>query len=493
MLLEGIVRTFQLFLAPTIITYLCILGENSPRVAIGALPDEILLKIFHFCRPAAVESYVRPKPWPMIWHKLVHVCRRWRYLMFSSPLSLDLRLSCTNGTAVKEMLDVWPPLPIEIYSSIIGDNEMAALEHHDRIREINFRLADLQYERLGTVLQKSFPLLTTFRLTTYLYGHVKVLPDTFLGGSAPRLRSLSLDGPTFPTLPQFLLSCNDLSDLRLLQMADIGYISPEAMVTGLSTLTRLTHLNIEFRQSGMIRRPPPLTRVLLPALTQLKFCGTNEYLEDLLAPIDAPQLEDVTIVFDQHVSDIRQVISHSRTLGPFDCADVTFMRYSVCIQLSQSKGTGPYKPFDLRITADAPGQQVSSMAQICTQSSSLLSGVTKLRIGSDMVFSELDDSDLEDLMDNPEWLVIFHPFTAVRMLRFFGKIQRYIVSSLRLGGHTGQSVTEVLPELQQLYLYQRDWRDELEEEETIQLFVAARQQSDHPVTVHRLPSNEEYK
>ncbi|KAH9963388.1 hypothetical protein BGW80DRAFT_853066 [Lactifluus volemus] len=471
--------------------------ENSPCVEIGALPDEILLKIFDFCRLAAVKSYECSRPWPKMWHKLVHVCQRWRYVMFSSPFSLDLRLYCTNDTAVKEMLNVWPPFPIEISSLNIGDSIMAALEHHDRICQITLHLTDSEYERLATVMQKQFPLLTTFHLSTYLYEHAPVLSDAFLGGSAPRLRSLRLEGLTFPTLPQFLLSCNDLSELELLRMSDIGYNSPEAMATGLSALTRLTHLNIEFEQSGTIRRQPPLTRALLPALlpalTQFEFRGTNEHLEDLLAQIDAPQLEDLRIVFDQHISDIRQVISHSRrTLGPFDRAHVTFTLYSVAIQLSQSEGTCSYKTLNLGIMEDAPGRQVSSMAQTCTQSSSLLSGVTELDIGSDIAFSELDISDLEDLMDNREWLVLFHPFTAVHTVRFFGKIQPYIVSSLRLGGHTGKSVTEVLPGLQHLYLYQFYWRDKLEEE-AIELFVTARLHSDRPVTVHRLPLNEDYE
>jgi hypothetical protein len=412
--------------------------------------------------------------------------------MFSSPLSLNLRLYCTDGTSVREMLDVWPPFPIEINSSNLGDNIMAALEHHDRICQITLHLADSEYDRLATVVQKPFPLLTTFRLSTYFYHHAPVLSDMFLGGSAPRLRSLCLEGLTFPTLPQFLFSCNDLSDLELLRMSDIACNSPEAMATGLSALTRLTHLNIQFGQSGTIRRPPPLapTRALLPALTQFEFCGANEYLEDLLNRIDTPQLEDLTAIFYQKVFDIRQVVSHSRTLGPFDRADVTFTLYSVVIQFSHSEGTGPYKTLDLAVMDDAPGRQVSSMAQICTQASSLLSRVTVLAITCDMAFSEFDNSVLEDLMDNPEWLVLFRPFTAVQTVSLFDTIQPYVVSSLRLGGHTGQSVTAVLPELQHLYLYRSDRRDEIEEE-TIELFVTARRHSDHPVTVHWLSPNED--
>jgi hypothetical protein len=48
------------------------------------------------------------------WHTLVHVCRRWRDLVFVSPRRLNLRLLCRKARPVREMLDIWPALPIEI-------------------------------------------------------------------------------------------------------------------------------------------------------------------------------------------------------------------------------------------------------------------------------------------------------------------------------------------------------------------------------------------
>jgi hypothetical protein len=48
------------------------------------------------------------------WHTLVHVCRRWRDLVFASPRRLNLRLLCRKDTPVREMLDIWPALPIVI-------------------------------------------------------------------------------------------------------------------------------------------------------------------------------------------------------------------------------------------------------------------------------------------------------------------------------------------------------------------------------------------
>jgi hypothetical protein len=400
--------------------------------------------------------------------------------VFSSPLRLGLRLYCNRRTSVKEMLDVWPPFPIEIRSSGLGDNMMAALEHQDRICEINLDLTYPECERLATVMQKPFPALTSLRLRSALFEHVPVLPDTFLGISAPRLRSLFWEGLAFPKLPQLILSFNDLSKLYLQSIPDHGYISPDAMVTGLSALTRLTYLcfDFDFEEIVAFRPRPPLTRVLLPALTEFEFRGVNEYWEDLLARIDVPQLETLTVIFKQHALDIRPTISRSRMLGLFDYAEVTFSLFEVDIQLYQPEETDP--SLLLGVVEEVLGRQVSSIAQMCIQALSLLSSVTELCIQSDGVISP------SDLLDNFVWLELFHSFTAVRTLHLWVIMQPCIVSSLRKNIAIGESVTEVLLELHDLYLH-HSYRRNSVEEQAIELFIATRQLYGHPVTAHYPP------
>ncbi|KAH9975120.1 hypothetical protein BGW80DRAFT_131807 [Lactifluus volemus] len=221
---------------------------SPPRVTIKALPDEVLLEIFNCCRVAAMEApYFWSRLWAYTWYKLVHVCRRWRYVVLSSPLGLDLRLYCTDRTPVRKTLDVWPPFPIEIRSYHFGDNIIAALEHRDRVCYLDF-VPSLysNFERLVTVMGNPFPALKQLRLVGK--GVAPVLPVTFLGGSAPNLRSLSLNGVAFPTLPQLLLSCKDLSELCLHNIPYLGDISPESMAISLSSLTRLTRLIIELKK-----------------------------------------------------------------------------------------------------------------------------------------------------------------------------------------------------------------------------------------------------
>ena len=163
-----------------------------------------------------------------------------------TALRLDLCLLCRPKTPVRKTLDVWPPLPIEILSDGAHDDDIAniiaALEHRDRIRKIWFyHLPSLQWEQLAPMMQEPFPALTFLQLWT----GAPALPDMFLGGSAPRLQSLKLLGISFPGLPRLLLSAINLSQLSLWQLPHSRYISPKAMVTGLFSLTRLTHHQIQ--------------------------------------------------------------------------------------------------------------------------------------------------------------------------------------------------------------------------------------------------------
>jgi hypothetical protein len=259
------------------------------------LPDDVLLEIFDF---DVEESR-------MAWITLVHVCRRWRSVVFQSSLRLNLRLLCTPKTPARDTLDIWPPLPLIIrasYNSFDGEpsvkNIIAALERNDRVCQIDLYLVTnsrLGYVTNSAAMQKPFPELTHLHFRLYSPSIGPILPDSFLGGTAPRLRSLSLNGVPFPRLPKLLLSATHLVHLDLRDIPRSGYIPPEAMATSLSALTSLKSLRLHFRYprprpSLGSRRlpPPPLTRCILPSFTEIEFKGASEYLEEILARIDAP-------------------------------------------------------------------------------------------------------------------------------------------------------------------------------------------------------------
>ncbi|KAI0290809.1 hypothetical protein BC826DRAFT_524323 [Russula brevipes] len=198
------------------------------------LPDDVLLEIFNVYTDEISDG----------WPTLVHVCRLWRNVVFASTHRLNLQLLCTDKTPAGKMLDIWPALPI-IIKNYDGrsppkgaDNIVAALGHPGRVRQID--LWNIPQSDLGgfaLAMKVPFPELTFLSLGTTNRNAALVLPDSFLGGSAPRLQVLYFKGISFPAIPNLLSSASDLVELRLWDIPDSGYISPEAMVTGLSALT----------------------------------------------------------------------------------------------------------------------------------------------------------------------------------------------------------------------------------------------------------------
>jgi hypothetical protein len=297
------------------------------------LPDVALLKIFDFYMHEAWREIEQ-------WHTLVHVCRNWRTLIFGSPRYLNLRLYCVASTPVRDTLDAWPLLPIVVWggghemSESGMDNIIAALEHNDRIcRLVLFETTSPQLEKVLPALQQPFPALTYLRLGLEDEPSF-VVPASFLNGSAPRLQSLILESIPFPSLPKLLLSATLLVDLTLWKIPHSGYVSPEAMVSCLSVLTRLERLEIEFesprsRPDWKSRRPFPPTRTLLPALTELWFRGVSEYLEDFMARIDAPLLSHLHItLFHQLIFDTPQLTQFIRRTPKLTTHDEARMAFS---------------------------------------------------------------------------------------------------------------------------------------------------------------------
>lgn len=87
-------------------------NQFSVGLEIDILPDDALLEIFAF--------YLQSDPDIKAWHTLIHVCRRWRSIVFASPRRLDLRIPFTRRTSMEEMFGVWPTIPIEITISAVG-------------------------------------------------------------------------------------------------------------------------------------------------------------------------------------------------------------------------------------------------------------------------------------------------------------------------------------------------------------------------------------
>jgi hypothetical protein len=95
------------------------------------------------------------------------------------------------------MLDVWPALPLivschgayQIENDV--DNIIAVLERSGHVCQIKIvNIQSLNLEIILAAMQQPFPELTD--LSLQCRETVPVVPDSFLGGSAPRLRHLVL-------------------------------------------------------------------------------------------------------------------------------------------------------------------------------------------------------------------------------------------------------------------------------------------------------------
>src|SRR6266851_1810857 len=294
----------------------------------------------------------------------------------------------------------------------------------------------------------------------------------------------------FPALPKLLLSTNDLVTLHLHDIPRSGYISPEAMVTALSTLTSLEILDLLFRSprsqaDRASRRPPPLTRVVLPALTSLTFKGDSEYLENIVSRLEAPLLSYTNITFfNQLIFDtplLRHFISCTEIVREAYRAYISCHRNTARFSLYSRNGTDEEESkVMLWISCEPLDWQISSLAQVCSTSFPPLPTLERLDIdiynGRDLLLEWQDD------MEDTQWLELLRPFASVQDLDLSEDSVPFVAPALQ--ELSGETAIEVLPALQNLSLTGRQPSEPAKE--AIGKFIAARQLSGCPITVlHR--------
>jgi hypothetical protein len=257
---------------------------------------------------------------------------------------------------------------------------LCALEHHRHISRIAFReFTSRVLGRFTAIMHEPFPALTDLHLQSVDETRC-VIPDAFLGRSAPQLQIFLLDGIAFPALPGLLASAIHLTKLRLEKIPDSGYIPPDVMVTCLSVFLKLDELAIIFqspRRPSPSQTPPPLSHAVLPALTYFRFGGDSRYLEDLMSRIRAPNLDYLNIWFFMitvvAVPQLCNFISDAEGLRQLKRACIVLDPWSVRLSL------GPPTSLDL-VRCDRLDQRVSWMVKLCDALSHLLCNVRCLEI-----------------------------------------------------------------------------------------------------------------
>ena len=452
------------------------------------LPDDVLLAIFRFY----IKGDEFTKKGIEVWQLLVHVCQRWRSVVFGSPRHLNLQLYCTPRTS-RDMLDAWPALPLVVVWPALPpevtcygprpdtDNVDAVLEHSDRVRRINFHFDFiLQADKVWAAMKEPFPELENLELSST--DAEQVIPDSFLGGSAPRLQYIGLWGTPFPGLPKLLLSASHLVTLLYSRIPHSGYVSPEALVTGLSRAASLNMLSLKFRSLDShpgpeSRRPLPPTRTVLPALTSFDFIGAIEYLEDLVTRIDAPRLDDfqihISIPSNLDAPQLVQFISRTPTLKAHDKAHVCIGDGAVKVVLLSTGhdratlsienliwGSNIQLPWLARVTSSLPSLPMAESLYIYGH-------------------HYFQDWEPEVQVENTEWLDLLRPYTAVKNLYLSDVFGPKVMCALQ--GSVGETTTVVLPTLQTVFMEGLQPSGPVQEE--IGQFVAARQLSGYPCAI----------
>ena len=472
-------------------------ATDEERSTIAMLTDNALLEIFYFYQdfyrinPDIFDPSYRGPVMPLReWRRLMHVCRRWRQIIFESPRRLNLQIICASGIRFKKSLGIWPDFPIAIKfpghsrltSAIDEDDVIAALEHSDRVCDIELQITGSQLEKLSTVLHKPFPVLTYLHISSRDVTHrgAPVLPEGFLGGSVPRLQKFTLSFISFPALPTFLSSAKNLVNLSLYNVPPTGFISPAMLIACLAELPKLDTLCLGFESDSGQIHPIPITRTVLSALTHFHCPGASEYLEDLVAQIDCPKLAMVTVSYfgpanDFQVAQLFKFINRSvgPEVSPFSPTIVRLYKGgSVMIDMYR-RPLHPKEDWDsatISIYYRDTYLQVShigpALKRFSQRFSAILSTVAYLSVVA-------EDRQLEGT-DDVEWLHFLHQFFTVQTLHISRELAGHVAFALE--AIPAERVTEVLPSLCIIYL-------ECHPRSSLEKFVAARGLSDRPVIV----------
>ncbi|KAF8485831.1 hypothetical protein DFH94DRAFT_157204 [Russula ochroleuca] len=448
------------------------------------LDDDSLLQIFSYYRLEDKDNwYLR-----LGWLKLIHVCRRWRKLISDSWSHLDMCLLITNDSPSIDALSHLPPLPLVIdYSDRARtiarkdeDNIHLGLQQHDRVRHVALQGPSSSLRMWLKPMNKLFPVLQDLSLlstTTDWKEMSQVVPELL---QAPNLRHLSLHGIGLPKGSSLLSPTTALSTLSLTQSC---YIPPGHLVARLQGLPHLEELSIGFAipiplpSSEGELLSAPTTPVTLPTLRRLTFRGEDVYLENLVAQIKTPLLEQLSLslLFDLDFTlvNLTKFIHRIEGIGIIGClvARVIFNKDGISVD------TGNYKQssigvLGLHINCKPLDWQIGSATQVCTALRRILSTVEELTLDLDV---DGMPSDWENRLDSMVWHELLLPFVGVKKLRIGSSLTLQLSQSLE--SIAGGLVLELLPKLQELEVHLKMFHSK----NVFSLFVGTRESVARPV------------
>ena len=314
-------------------------------------------------------------------------------------------------------------------------------------------------------MQKSFPSLVNLDLLCHPQDTLPVIPRKFLGGSAPHLRHLHLRDISAERLSTLLLSTSNLVTLTLDDIPLVDCTSGD-MARILATLNSLTSFSISCYE-GILpsdqwqsQTDPPM-RAIVHALTRFFYKGHSQCLEDLLAQVDMPQVDYISIEYPTYqiqTSHLSRFIERTENfkIEKFTCAEVVFYDEDPFFALGREEGIFNQAHLLVRVYDDPNLEvHVRGMVHILRQLAPIFSNVGALFAHG--YLAEQHSSSIE--MDITHWLPLFRLFPAAEVLRLSGEVGVYIASALE--DTAEEMVAEVLPALRLIKLA----KDELDNED----------------------------
>ncbi|KAF8257720.1 hypothetical protein EI94DRAFT_1757143 [Lactarius quietus] len=202
------------------------------------------------------------------------------------------------------------------------------------------------------------------------------------------------------------------------------------MVAGLAHLTRLKTLSIVLSSTISLpdqrrRYPEYPMQVVLPVLSDFEFRACNEYLEDLVAQLDAPRLNSFRTALGRldslRVPQLTLFIGRADSNPRFRRAQVEFSCHEVKIKslvVDQPRPESPdlddsdhRPPFSLSTSHEWLDTHAADMAYVLSQIRTMFSAVDYVYI------CPSDHPGWDDDIDNTEWLAFFYLLNNVETFR----------------------------------------------------------------------------
>ncbi|KAH9994339.1 hypothetical protein BJV74DRAFT_950683 [Russula compacta] len=500
-------HSFSATIRPPYIGSLCrsVLNYESQqsrphRPSIHILDDDSLLNVFFFCRPALLDGdendyfvVLREGEWvrERWWYKLIHVCRRWRYLVLGLASHLGLCLVCTYGTPVADMLAHSPPLPLIIdhpdhAREITREDEegiISALQHRDRVRRIRIRLPIPSLQRILLAIDDEFSMLEYMYIWLPKQDVGLILPKTF---QAPHLRYLILMNFAIQIGSPLFTTAVGLVTLSLEMIHPSAYFRPNDLLQRLLLMPQLEVFGITFyppvpnsEVEMQLSDTPTITHITLPNLRWFAFGGDSAYLEALLPRMTIPLLEKLGIIFFTQLTfplpHLLQFIN-TREKFRFRSAEFCFSPRSLTILVDHH--VARKYALGMEVLCTRLDRQVASAAQIFDALRTAFSTVEHITLQYEDGFTTLEG------WRNPADRIQFR-----ELLRSFGNVKTLRVSNNDLTTQVSHSLRpddeespmELLPELKELeYLASDDAGN------VFTSFIDAREKAGHPVTLTHL-------